>query len=269
MWDTLTHKWLRVPYSLQVSANRTVKHPVATILFIHGIGNSGEAWDDVIAKLPPNVNVLTIDLLGFGMSPKPTWAIYNAKTQARSVIATLVKLRLSSRLIVVGHSLGALIAVEVAKRYPLLVKSLILCSPPFYSDRHTDRRMPNGDTILKNFYRKVQQHPEEFLKFSAVAKKYGLVNKSFNVTRDHVGSYMGALEASIVNQTSLEDAKKLNKPMTIIHGTLDPVVIRRNLKELTEVNANAELKTIVAGHEVKGRYVPFLVRTIIDTLPKK
>lgn len=129
--------------------------------------------------------------------------------------------------------------------------------------------IPNSDAILKNLYRKVQQYPDQFLKISTLAKKHGLVNKAFSVTQDDVGSYMGALEASIVNQTSLEDAKQLKKPMTIIHGTLDPVVLGRNLKELSQANPQVTVRTIVAGHEVKGRYVPSLLKIINDTLPQK
>ena len=65
-------------------------------------------------------------MLGFGQSPRPQWAVYDAKTQARSVIATLLKLRFSTPLTIVGHSLGALVAIEMALRYPLLVKKLFL-----------------------------------------------------------------------------------------------------------------------------------------------
>ena len=95
-----------------------------------------------------------------------------------------------------------------------------------------------------------------------LAVKYGLVNKSFSVTDDDVHSYMGALEASIINQTSLKDAIKLKKPMQIIHGALDPVVILKNLKTLTKKNPKVELDVVVAGHEITGLYIPALIKAI-------
>lgn len=253
MWDKLTHKWLRVPYTLHVHTNQQVKKPRATVLFIHGIGNSGGAWDEVIDKLPDDLHLVTIDLLGFGQSARPAWAIYDAKTQARAVIATFFKLRITGRVIIVGHSLGSLVAVEIAKRYPLLVKSLVLCSPPFYRlDAVKQHLLPGGDRLLADTYRLATRHPEEFVKISKVAKKLGLVNKSFSLTRDDAPSYMNALEATIINQTSLEDAVKLKIPMQILYGRLDPVVIMKNLKYLVNRNVYAQLAIILAGHEVKG-----------------
>src|SRR5438094_99045 len=129
MMSAIIHRWLRLPYTLHVRYNKKPKKPHATVLFIHGLGNTGDAWKEVIDKLPDDIRVISIDLLGFGQSPRPNWAVYNAKTQARSVLATFLKLRLRTPVYVVGHSLGALVGIEVAKRYPLLVKGLVLCSP--------------------------------------------------------------------------------------------------------------------------------------------
>jgi len=269
MLDKTIHKWLRIPYTLHVRIQKKPKKSRATVLFIHGIGNSGDAWSDVIAKLPKDIRVVTIDLLGFGKSPSPHWAIYSAKTQANSVLATYLKLRLTGPVIIVGHSLGSLVAIEVAKRYPLLVSSLILCSPPFYRSDDTAGRLLSSDTILKNLYRSVQKYPEQFVKLSAIAMKYGLVNRAFSVTEDNVESYMAALEAAIINQTSFNDALKLRVPTQIIRGSLDPAVIGRHLKDLAKANSKITLRTIAAGHEVKGLFVPAVVRAVTGTLRQK
>lgn len=270
MLDTLIHKWLKIPYTLYVRIQKKPKRTRATVLFIHGIGNSGAAWSDVIAKLPSDIRVITIDLLGFGKSPSPKWAIYSAKTQANSVLATYFKLRLTGPVVIVGHSLGSLVAVEIAKRYPLLVKSLILCSPPFYKPYDENgMRLPNADEVLRNFYRSAQKYPEQFVKLSAIAMKYKLVNRAFNVTEDNVDSYMAALEATIINQTSLQDAQKLRVPTLLIRGSLDPAVIGRNLREIAQANENVTLRTIVASHEVAGLFVPAVVRAVADaSVPK-
>jgi len=242
--------------------NAEVK-PIATVLFIHGIGNSGHAWNKVIEKLPNDIRVVTIDLLGFGQSPRPAWAVYNAKTQARSVLATLLKLRLRGPVIIVGHSLGSLVAVEVAKRYPVLIRSLILCSPPFYQLYEEEKKfLPRSDEVLKTIYQTVTTYPEQFLQVAAIAMRYKLINAIFNVTKENIDSYMGALEAAIINQTSLEDAKRLRLPITILRGTLDPIVVVRNLKELIRERSNITLVQVAAAHEVKGLFVPAVVKAI-------
>ena len=114
MLDKFFHKTLRIPYSLNIRHRRIVKHAAATYIFIHGIGDNGDMWQNILAKLPKNTNYLAIDLLGFGDSPMPLWATYDAKAQARSLLATYLKLRIASRVVVVGHSLGSLVAVEFA-----------------------------------------------------------------------------------------------------------------------------------------------------------
>ncbi|MDB5187094.1 MAG: lipase 1-like protein [Candidatus Saccharibacteria bacterium] len=270
MWDKIIHQWLRVPYTLHVSVDRKVKKPRATVVFIHGIGHSGDAWQQIIPHLPKNIRIISIDLLGFGQSPKPHWPIYSVRLQARMAIATILRMRINGPLILVGHSLGALVSVEIARRYPLLIRSLVLCSPPFYKQDLVARKLlPHGDNILKDVYKAIHKYPEQFVKISMLAVKYGLVNKSFNVTNDDVHSYMGALEASIINQNSLRDAIKLKKRMRIIHGVLDPVVIGKNLKTLVKKNPKASLNTVIAGHEISGQYVPAVIKAIDDAINAK
>lgn len=269
MWDRIIHKWLRVPYTLHVSVDRKVKRPRATVVFIHGIGHSGGVWREIIERLPGDIRCISIDLLGFGRSPKPQWAIYSVRLQARMFIATFLRRGINGPVILVGHSLGGLVAVEIAKKYPLLVRSLVLCSPPFYRQDPVARKLlPHTDAILKDIYRAIQNNPEQFLKISALAVRYGLVNKSYSVTEDDVHSYMGALEASIINQTSLQDAIKIKKPIQIIYGALDAVVIGKNLKYLVKHNSNATLTTIIAGHELARLYVPAVVKAISTAVSK-
>lgn len=258
MLDTLIHRWLRVPYQLHVHAHRTSKRHRRTVVLLHGLGNSGAAWDEVIEKLEPNIRVISLDLLGFGNSPRPTWAVYNVRTQARSVIATLLSLRLSGRVILVGHSLGGLVSIEVAKRYPLIIRSLILCSPPLY-DQSSDSNL-----LIKSAFRRAKRHPERFLRLAAIAMKYNLVNKSFRVSDENIEPYMATLGASILNQTSLDDVKKLNKPITILFGTVDPWVKKRNLKSVIKANPRAELRVFLASHEIRGPYVQQVVKAIAD-----
>ncbi|MNH08536.1 Lipase 3 precursor [compost metagenome] len=265
MLDTLLHRWLRIPYTLHVEVRKKSKASKRTILFIHGIGNSALAWTDVIERLPDNVNVIAIDLMGFGKSPCPDWAVYDAKTQARAVIATLLRYRMRSKLTIVGHSLGALVAVEVAKSYPKLVRNLVLCSPPFYKVNKTGALRISRDKLLSDLYELIQRYPGQFVAIAGLAMKLGIVNKAFNVTSDNVTTYMAALEACIINQTALDDAKRVNAPMTIMHGSLDPVVVLTNIKNLVRSNPQAHLVSIIAGHEVMGRYVPAVVREIVKS----
>ncbi len=254
--SSAVHRYLRIPYTLHSYEFQSPKKPRATYIFIHGIGNTLHSWDDVVALMPTDVRIIGLDLLGFGESPKPAWAVYNAKTQARSVALTLLSLGLVQQPVIVGHSLGALIAVEIAKRYPLIPKRLVLCSPPFYKPESPEKGLLSlsADDALRSLYRVARRHPERLERMSPLAVKLGLANKALSITGDNVASYVAALEASIINQTSLEDARRLKLPIKVFIGVFDPVVIRKHLVVLAKENPNITLTTINAGHEVIGGY---------------
>jgi pimeloyl-ACP methyl ester carboxylesterase len=268
MLSDFIHRYLRVPYALHVQYLHSPKKPRATVIFLHGIGSSGGEWHDVVTRLPDNLAVITIDMLGFGQSPKPEWARYNATEQANSVVATLLKQRIKGRVIVVGHSLGALVAVEVAKKYPILVSSLVLCSPPFYNPDN-DSKMPNADRILQKLFTQVEQNQEYFLKFASVAIKYKLVNPAFSVTEETMPMYIQSLKAAIISQSAFYDVQKLKCPITIIYGSLDPLVIDRNLKQIAKANPRVILARILVGHEIIGRFVPTVVKQINNHIDQK
>jgi len=267
--DTLFHRWLKIPYTLHVTHFSNPKWPKATFILIHGIGNSATSWEEVVPLLPKNVRVIGIDLLGFGKSPRPNWAVYDARTQARSVIATMLKLRLLQQPTIVGHSLGSLVAVEVAKRYPRAIKKLILCSPPFYRNTEEKRQLLQRDAILKDLYRRVRKYPQTLETLSPLIVKLKLASKALDINAGNMPSYVAALEASIINQTSLADAAELKLPIIILYGSLDPVVIGSNIKSLEKNNENIVAKKITTGHEIVGRYVKFIANEMSESVSKR
>jgi pimeloyl-ACP methyl ester carboxylesterase len=261
--NELIHRWLRIPYTAYIRSDNKVKKPRATVLFIHGIGSSGDSWQKVIDNMPSDVRVISIDLIGFGASPKPRHGVYSAKHQATSVMTIFLRLRITSRITVVGHSLGSLVAIEIAKRYPLLVKSLVLCSPPLYRE---DIKNATKDNALKYIYKNIQKRPDKIVELCALALKYKIIDKTFSITDKDVHAFMWALEAAIINQTSLSDAEKLKISTQIIRGRLDPVVVPKNLRYLAKQNKNITLHEITAGHEVRGKYVKTATTSILSAI---
>jgi surfactin synthase thioesterase subunit len=134
----------------------------------------------------------------------------------------------------------------------------VLCSPPFY-DQTTDK-----NRLLRTVFRQAENNPERFVRLVAIASKYNLVNKTFSVTNENIQAYLATLSASILTQTSLEDAKQLKKPITLLYGTLDPLVKKRHLKNLALTNPKIKLMTVTAGHEVRGVYVNKVVKAVAE-----
>lgn len=268
MIDYIVHRLLRIPYTLHIYEKRKVKKAKATLVFLHGVGSSGAAWDQVLKKYEhASVNILVVDLLGFGKSPKPEWAQYSARMQSSALAKTLLSARTPGKVVLVGHSMGALIAIEFAKRYPLIVQSLVLCSPPLYDDK-TRKYLPDRDQQLKALYTTVTKYPDQLIKMSEFAKKYGLVGKAFFITQETVDDYISAIKAAIINQTSLKDIAKLKMPIAITYGTIDAFIVNSHFKKLAKTSSNVKLYSFIGGHEVEGRYVPVVEKAINSHLRK-
>ncbi len=266
MFDRFVHGILRVPYTLHVYRYSEAKKAKKTIVFLHGIGQSGKTWDDVVEHVPDDVNIAIIDLLGFGDSPKPEWASYDAKTQARAVARTLLTLRVTNRVVIVGHSMGALVAVEFARQFPGAVKALVLCSPPLYKMSRDGRRILERDNRMRELYAKVAERPENIIMLSKIAKRYRLMNPSFDATAINLKSYVAALHASIIRQTAMNDIITVKKPIRILYGMLDPFVIGANIRSVAQKSENITIHRFTGGHEVTRGYVSRIANTIHKVL---
>ena len=96
------------------------------LLLIHGLGGSWQTWLENIPVLARGYRVIAIDLPGFGRSdplPAP-----GGTERFIEVIATLLDELGVTQTVVVGHSLGGLVATLVAERRPRLARGLVLVS---------------------------------------------------------------------------------------------------------------------------------------------
>lgn len=263
MWQTFLHKWLNVPYQLAYTKYQYPKHPAATVVFLHGIGSSGRMWDKLAHHMPGNVRLISLDLLGFGRSPKPNWKTYNTKTQADSIATTLFSLRVTGPIVIVGHSLGSLVAIELAKRYKTLIKSVVLISPPLYKpDDNPKKFQYKPDEFLQQLYKTMSEHPNDTERILRMAGAYSLFNKGFDSKSMNAAAYMATLEAAIINQTSLKDVQKIKRPIHVITGRLDLFVLERNVKELAKKMPNVTWKSVMGGHEIIGLMYPAVKKEI-------
>ncbi len=114
---------LSIAYRKYEAKNDQGKLP---LLFIHGFGGNQDGWMYHAAELSENRTVYTIDLPGHGASEKEV-ADGTLPNLAKAVYG-LMETVLEPRVHVVGHSLGAAVAVELAIQFPYQVASLTLIS---------------------------------------------------------------------------------------------------------------------------------------------
>lgn len=109
---------------------RGVERPVA--LLVHGMSSTSRTWDTtVVFLMRRGFNVVTVELEGHGDSARLDH--YDFDMWIDSIVAQLEKFNISKLDLLVGHSLGGLLAAGVACRVPtdkVLFIDPLLAVPP-------------------------------------------------------------------------------------------------------------------------------------------
>ena len=98
------------------------------LVLIHGFGASLEQWRSNLSAWANQQPVYALDLLGFGHSQKPATLLGTQVWQAQ--VADFCRSVVGQPVILIGHSLGALVALTVAAAQPAVVKRLVLLTLP-------------------------------------------------------------------------------------------------------------------------------------------
>jgi pimeloyl-ACP methyl ester carboxylesterase len=122
--DWIWRGW-QVRYTFVRSATPTDQPP---ILFLHGFGSSLAQWQENLLPLSQTHPVYALDLVGFGASEKADTA-YKVELWADQVY-DFWRTFIGEPIVLVGHSLGALVALTAAVAYPEMVKNLALLTLP-------------------------------------------------------------------------------------------------------------------------------------------
>ena len=130
-----------------------------TVVLLHGNNFGGFYFASIIDALTKEgFRVIVPDQIGYGKSSKPI-APYNFNSQARNTFLVLQKEKIE-RVMVVGHSMGGMLAARLATQYPKVVERLVLYNPIGLVDSRFDRPMsPIEDSYqqtLKSDYQSIR-----------------------------------------------------------------------------------------------------------------
>ncbi|GLC28177.1 alpha/beta fold hydrolase [Roseisolibacter agri] len=101
------------------------------VAFLPGIGATTRYWEFVVGPMADRARLLLVGQLGFGRSPKP-WTTYSVERPVAELHRVLAPAAARGPLTLVGHSLGAGLAVASADRHPEYVEWLALVSIPYF-----------------------------------------------------------------------------------------------------------------------------------------
>lgn len=99
-------------------------HLPSPLIFLHGTGCDASDWMPVIDGLPRNQRCIALDFRGHGQSTVPTQP-FTRTDLAEDVLHLADHLRLEA-FVIVGHSLGGMVAMEVAQRSSRVIGLVLL-----------------------------------------------------------------------------------------------------------------------------------------------
>ena len=98
------------------------------LVFVHGAACNRRFWCQQVPRFSSAHRVVAVDLRGHGESDAPSER-YTVRLFADDLASTCTQLRIESPL-VIGHSLGGLVALDFASAYPDHVAAAVLIDPP-------------------------------------------------------------------------------------------------------------------------------------------
>jgi pimeloyl-ACP methyl ester carboxylesterase len=113
----------RVPGEVELAVWRAGEGP-DPVVCLHGITAQHRAFNAAARHLGPTRGLVGVDLRGRGDSDKPESG-YSLATHASDVVRVLDHLGLENA-VILGHSMGAFVALKTALAYPDRVRALVL-----------------------------------------------------------------------------------------------------------------------------------------------
>lgn len=243
------------------------------LVLLHGLGNNHKSWTYLLRAIDySRFHVIVPDLLGFGDAPKPD-VDYTVQDHAAAVIATLEKHKIRNAFIA-GHSMGCLVAIEIAKQRPDLAKQLILLGAPLYKTipkRHTWKHVLHIEGPYFTIFNLLKDNPDITIQAAKSAHTLLPLLHGMEITEETWRPFRRSLTNTIMQTESYKTVGSLRTPMLLVHGRLDFFASKANLKKAIRRNQRyATLITVLGPHEItplQGKKIARIMKDLANQSP--
>jgi non-heme chloroperoxidase len=210
-----------------------------TIIFLHGYTDSWHSFEKVLNLFPKDFHLVALTQRGHGNSSKPQTG-YHPKDFAADVAAFIAAKNLG-RCIVVGHSMGGLVAQQFAINYHHLLKALIIIDSdasfadnpgfPEFADEVTKLKDPIEHSYAEAFQKSTVSKPVDSLMMNL------WINESMKVPLYVWKEAMNGIMS--VNYTT--QLKSIGVPVLIFWGSNDSICFKAGQEGFIQNLKNAKL----------------------------
>jgi cis-3-alkyl-4-acyloxetan-2-one decarboxylase len=225
------------------------------VILIHGIASSSVTFSELVPRLRDTHRVISIDLLGFGESPVPVGATYTIEEHVQAVRHTIATLKLRAPFVLVGHSMGSLIAARYAARFPASVSKLVLVSPPIYvaPAEISDPLQRAAMGLYLRAYEYLRTNQDFTTRSASFLARLSPIKNVLEVSERNWEPFVLSLKNSIESQTAVSDIAAVRVPVEIVYGTLDPFLMTGGLRIVEQLRHVTVRRVEANDHLVRKR----------------
>lgn len=238
------------------------------VMLIHGWGSSRRMWWHLAPGLAARHRVWALDLPGFGESDKPADDWYSIPNYT-ALLSDFIQQVIGDQVHLIGHSMGGLIAFDVAASHPDALKRLVTINP-----------LVTGRTTLRPFARFNTSRQALALAlrashviFQPVLRESGKLVHSMtylhrrfeDFTKGTAESIMASGRATVAYNV-VPRLSQISTPTLVIVGKQDPTIPSTEGRMAAQTIPNAHLTVLTAGHHPTDDIPVKTLRVVQDFL---
>jgi 2-succinyl-6-hydroxy-2,4-cyclohexadiene-1-carboxylate synthase len=262
--------------SLNIEEFRRTSSDNGCIIFLHGFTGCAKDWEEIIALLKTNLNLIAVDLIGHGQSDSPTDVSYYTAGSIADQIHEILLHLVYKPIILAGYSMGGRTALSFAVKYPSMINGLILESTGAgIIDENLRIERTAGDEKLAEFIEthSMEEFVDNWMNLSLFDSQKNLPEeKQEQIRKQKLNNSKTGLANSLRGFSSgkmpplFDNIKKLSLPTLLISGELDQKYtgINNELENIFPSASHIIVKN--AGHNVHLEQPSFFIDVINDFL---
>ena len=236
------------------------------VLLLHGGNQSAHSWDLVSLHLSDRYHVFALDQRGHGDSEWSRDQDYSIEAKAADVLAFVDDQGIDAP-VIMGHSMGGRVTMNVALAHPKLARGLVLVDVgPELS--------PGGVEVIHNFVTRNVEFDdlEEFLdnvvKYDRFRSREHIARTvKYNMLRRADGKYISKVDHRRVplsaSELTLDDVTAITAPVLLVRGGESDILDPDAAKRFVDALPNGQLVTVPnTGHNVHSGNTPGFLEVV-------
>jgi pimeloyl-ACP methyl ester carboxylesterase len=202
------------------------------VLFLHGVGSSGRTWEWIPDGVTWGRRVIRVDLRGHGRSDHEP-GTYDLERYGADAVSVLLEVA-ERPAVLVGNSLGGVVAWWIAQNHPELVVAALLEDPPLLAGETPEAEVARFRDVFHSVKAVILESRARGLTKAQTARHIGdirwgppgtpplrellttdgLATMAFGYTRLDIGVIDGAIDGSTLAAT--ETRSRVARPVVIV-----------------------------------------------------